>query len=372
MANQSSDVLIIGGGVIGLSLAHQLALEKCSVTLLERGQIGQEASTAGAGILSPQAEMDQMSPLTDLCVASRDLYSNFVQEFISRSGIDIEFSKSGLLYVALSEEEQAELEKRYQWQIRTGLAVQRLTGQEARRIERDLSPEVRTALFFPEEAYVDNVKLLEAMTIACGLLKVRLVTGCQAISVKSQGQRVTGVDTNLGMWPTERAIIAAGSWSNMIDVPLPYKVPIKPARGQLIAVNCPALLLKHVTYSANGYVVPRRDGRVFLGSTEEWVGYDKNVTLEGLHRIISGALAVFPRMKSIAYSSCWSGLRPYCEDGAPVLGPTEIEGLFFATGHFRNGLLLAPITAKLMTDLIVIGKPPKLLESFSPARFKPN
>ena len=372
MANQPSDTVIIGGGAIGLSLAYQLALEKASVTVLEKGQMGQEASTAGAGILSPQAEMDQMSPLTELCVASRNLYSDFVQEFISRTGVHIEFSKPGLLYVALSEEEQIELEKRYQWQRKTGLAVQRLARQEVLQVENELGPEVRSALFFPEEAYVDNVKLLEALIIACGLLRVRLVTGCQAISLWSEGQRVKGVDTNLGMWPAEKVIIAAGSWSSMINIPLPYKVPITPARGQLVAVKSPTLFLNHVIYSAKGYLVPRRDGRVFLGSTVEWVGYNKNVTLEGLHHIISGALAIFPGMKSLALSSCWAGLRPYCEDGAPVLGSTEIEGLFFATGHFRNGLLLAPITAKLMTDLIITGRLPRLLESFSPTRFNPN
>jgi glycine oxidase len=372
MANQSSDIVIVGGGVIGLSLAYRLALERASVTVLEKGQIGQEASIAGAGILAPQAEMDQMSPLTELCVASRNLYAGFVQEFVSRTGLDIEFSKSGLLYVALSETERIELEKRYQWQRQFGLLVHQLTRQEALQVESGLSPEVRAALFFPEEAYVDNVRLLEALKIACGLLQVRLVTGCQAISIKSEGPRIKGVNTNLGLWAAEKVIIAAGCWSSMIDSPLPYKVPIKPARGQLIAVKPPALFLKHIVYSANGYLVPRRDGRVFLGSTVEWVGYDKNVTLEGLRHIIFWTLAIFPEMKSFALSSCWAGLRPYCEDGAPVLGSAEIEGLYFATGHFRNGLLLAPITAKLMTDLIITDKLPKLLESFSPTRFKPN
>jgi len=368
--NGSSDVVIVGGGIIGLSLAYQLALQKLSVTVLERGQIGQEASTAGAGILSPQAEMEEMSPLTELCLASRSLYGDFVQEMVSKTGIDIEFSQSGLLYVGFSAEEQEELERRYRWQREVDLPVQQLTPAEALEVEKNLSPEIVSALFFPQEAYVDNIKLMEALRMACVQMQVRLVTGCQGISVRADSRSVRGVDSSTGYWTTEKAVVAAGSWSGMVATPLTYQIPISPVRGQVIAVKSPMPLLRRAVYSDKGYLVPRSDGRIFLGTTVEWAGYDKSVTVEGVQHILAAGLEIFPGIKSFPLQNYWAGFRPHCEDGNPVLGATEIEGLFFATGHFRNGLLLAPITAKLLTDLILKGTSSKLLEFFSPCRFR--
>jgi glycine oxidase len=366
----SSDVVIIGGGIIGLSLAYQLALQKVSVAVLERGQIGQEASIAGAGMLAPQAEMEKMSPLTELCLASKSLYSNFVQGMISRTGIDIEFSQTGLLYVGFSGHEQQELERRFQWQQDSGLSVRQLAPIEARELEKNLSPEVISALFFPQEAYVDNVKLLEALRIACTQTGVQLCPGCQGTSVKADGTRVKSVESSSGFWKTEKAVVAAGSWSGMISTPLSYRIPINPVRGQMVAIKSPSPFLRRAVYSHRGYLVPRQDGRILLGTTVEWADYDKSVTVEGIQQICSAALEIFPGIKSFPVQNSWAGFRPHCEDGNPVLGGTDIEGLYFATGHFRNGLLLAPITAKLLTDLILNGTSSKLLEGFSPTRFE--
>lgn len=367
--NHSADVVIIGGGVIGLSLAYRLALQKVTVTVLERGQTGQEASAAGAGILAPQAEMEDMSPLTELCLASRSLYPEFVQELTARTGVDPEYSKSGLLHVSFTEEEEKELDGKQRWQSKLGLRVEKLSAVEVLKLEDWLSHQIRCALLFPEEAYLDNVKLAEALRIACVQLQVCLVTGCQASSLRSEGRRITGILTNLGTWHTSKVVIAAGSWSGMIGASLPYVVPIQPVRGQMVAIKGPAPIFKHVIYSPAGYLVPRRDGRLLLGSTVEWVGYDKNVTLEGLCSIVSAALTLSPRIKSYPVVNTWAGLRPHSEDGAPVMGMTEIEGLYYATGHFRNGILLAPITAKLMTELVLTGTSSELLEPFSPTRF---
>jgi glycine oxidase len=370
MENSSSDVVIVGGGIIGLSLAYQLALQKASVTVLERGQIGQEASTAGAGILAPQAEMEEMSPLTDLCLASKSLYSSFVQELVSRTGVDIEFSQTGLLYVGFSGEDQQELARRYRWQKERGLPVQQLSPGEALEVEKNLNPNIVRALFFPQEAYVDNIKLVEALRIACGQMHVQLVTGCQGISVKADGHCVMGVESNSGFWKTGKTVIAAGSWSGMVTTPLTYRIPISPVRGQVIAVKSSLPFLGRTVYSHKGYLVPRRDGRIFLGTTVEWAGYDKSVTVDGVHQILSATLEILPGIKPFPIQNFWAGFRPHCEDGNPVLGPSEIEGLIFATGHFRNGLLLAPITAKLLADLILNGTTSKLLEGFSPSRFR--
>jgi len=368
--NQPSDVVIVGGGIIGLSLAYHLGGDGASVTVLERGEIGQEASTAGAGILSPQAEMEENSPLTELCLASPNGYKEFVDGLVAKTGIDIEFSQAGLLYVGFCRQDEQELERRYRWQKELRLPIQKLSANEALGLEKNLAPSVSAALFFPEEAHVDNVKLMEALRVACTQVAVRLVTGCLGTAVKSDGQGVSGVESNWGFWPAANVIIAAGSWSGMISTPLAYQVPIRPARGQMVAVRSPAPSLSRPVYSRRGYLVPRKDGRILLGSTVEWAGYNKSVTLEGLQQILSATLEIFPSIKTLPFAGCWAGFRPHCEDGNPVLGATEVAGLYFATGHFRNGLLLAPITTSLLSDLIIKGTSSKLLEAFSPLRFR--
>jgi glycine oxidase len=200
-------------------------------------------------------------------------------------------------------------------------------------------------------------------------LKVQLIPDCEVLRVKSEQDRTTGVETNSGFFAAGQVVVAAGSWSGNIRTGLSYGLPIKPARGQMIAVQMPQLGLRHVVYGSDGYLVPRRDGRILLGSTVEWVGYDKRVTVEGVQQITASALSLAPGLRSSTFIECWAGLRPFCEGGLPVLGPAELDGLYFATGHFRNGLLLAPITAKLLSEVIVTGNIPKILESFLPSRF---
>ena len=370
MGNGTSDVIIVGGGVIGLSLAYELALKKVSVSILEKGQIGQEASSAGAGILSPLAEMTETGPLTQLFLASKKIYPDFVKGVSFRAGIAVEWNPCGLLSVALTPEGQQKLQEKHNWQSGLGLTVQQCSRQEALELENDLSPELLSALYFPQEATVDNIQLVEALRISCLQLGVRLVCGCQVFSINRESSRTTGVQTSLGDWQAAKVVNAAGCWSSHIATGLPYKIPIQPVRGQMVTVKTDTPALKHIVYSEGCYLVPRRDGRILLGSTMEWVGYDKQVTLQGVQQLTSAAVAVFPRIYSSIFLSCWAGLRPYCEGGAPVLGPTGIEGLYFATGHFRNGLLLAPITARLMSELILTETLPKLLETFTPDRFK--
>jgi glycine oxidase len=247
--------------------------------------------------------------------------------------------------------------------------VQQCSREETLRRESSLSPDTLSALYFQDEGYVDNRQLVEGLRIACQRLGVQLVCGCQALAVRVDAGRTSGVETNLGFWPAGNTLIAAGSWSGQIATGLAYALPVKPARGQMIALKTAAPILRHVVYSSQCYLVPRSDGRTLLGSTVEWVGYDKRVTLQAIQQLTSAAIAVVPVLRESTFFDCWAGLRPYSGDGLPVLGPAEREGLYFATGHFRNGLLLAPITARLMSEAIVSGAIPKLLEPFGPGRF---
>ena len=367
--HNTSDVVIVGGGIIGLSLAQELVLQQLTVTVLERGQIGQEASSAGAGILAPRAEMEEAGPLAQLLLASRKIYPEFVNQVSRRSGLTIDFSISGLLSVALDVEQQTELDRKRQQQTELGLEVQSFSREETLRMESCLNPELLSALYFPEEGYVDNRELVEGVRLACLQLGVRLVPECSVLTVKAERDVVLGAETSSGFFASRRVVIAAGSWSGQIPTGLPYALPVKPARGQMVAVKVPGLALRHVVYGSSGYLVPRKDGRVLLGSTVEWVGYDKQVTLDGIQQITASAVALAPALRSSTFIECWAGLRPFCEGGLPLLGPTEIDGLYLATGHFRNGLLLAPITAKLMTEVIVASNIPKILEPLLPGRF---
>jgi glycine oxidase len=370
MSHRISDVVIAGGGVIGLSLAYELASRKLRVSLLERGQIGQESSWAGAGILAPQAEMEEAGPLAQLLLASRKIYPDFVRDVSSRSGTPVNFSVPGLIYIALTSQQQEQLQHRKEHQTTLGLTVQELSREEVLKLEDGLSPETLSALYFPNEGYVNNRELVEALRIACLRLGVELVCGCHVVSVGVEGAKALGFHSNLGFWPGAQVVLAAGSWSGQIVTGLPYTLPVRPARGQIVVIKSSFPPLKHVVYSPDCYLVPRSDGRVLLGSTVEWVGYDNRVTLEGIQGITAAAIAVSPAIRTSTFLTCWAGLRPFCEGGLPILGSTEIEGLYVATGHFRNGLLLAPITAKLMAELIVTRETPKLLESFTPLRFK--
>lgn len=370
MTLNTSDVLIVGGGIIGLSLAQELALQKLSVTVLERGQMGQESSSAGAGILAPRAEMEEAGPLAQLLLASRKIYPDFVRQVSERSGMNIDFEISGLLSVALNLEQEVELGRKRQQQTELGLEVQSLSREETLRIESALNPELLSALFFPDEGYVDNRQLVEAVRLVCLELGVRLVPECKVLAVKAEQNKVSGLETTSGFFASERVVMAAGSWSGEVPTGLPYAIPVRPARGQMVVVSTPEPVLRHVVYGPLGYLVPRNDGRILLGSTVEWVGFDKRVTLEGVQQITASAVSLAPALRSSTFVECWAGFRPFCEGGLPVLGPAELDGLYFATGHFRNGLLLAPITAKLMSDVIVAGNIPKILEPFLPIRFQ--
>ncbi|MCI0423563.1 MAG: glycine oxidase ThiO [Acidobacteria bacterium] len=372
MTHETSDVLIVGGGIIGLSVAYELGLQKLSVTVLERSQMGQEASSAGAGILAPRSEMEEAGPLAQLLLASHKVYPDFLRRVSAQSGATVDFNVSGLLSVALTPEQEAELERKKEQQASLGLDVQPLSREEALQMESCLNPQLLSALYFPEEGYLDNRELVEAVRLACARLGLQLVPGCEVLSVTAEQGKVSGVETNLGFYAAGCVVIAAGSWSGQVSTGLPYALPVRPARGQMVAVTMPAPPLRHVVYGSQSYLVPRKDGRVLLGSTVEWVGYDKRVTLEGVQQITTAALALSPTLSSSAFLDSWAGLRPYCEGGLPVLGPAELGGLYYATGHFRNGLLLAPITAKLLCDVIVSGNISRLLEPFLPSRFAPS
>jgi glycine oxidase len=364
---KKAEVIIIGGGVIGLSIARELAQRGVrDLILIERGKPGAEASWAAGGILAPQVEADQPDEFFRLACASRDLYPDFAEALRAETGIDIELDKSGTLFLGFTDSEERDMRSRHDWQADAGLQIDWLTGDEARALEPNISPEVCYALSFPNDYQVENRRLVQALIASNQKSGVNLVTNCEARSLRIEHERVTGVDTSAGFFSAPSVIVAAGAWSSQIK---PASVLIDPVRGQMLCFAAPQIA-SHVIYSSRGYLVPRRDGRLLAGSTSESVGFDKRVTDEGLHSIKSMAFEIAPSLENFALTDSWAGFRPHAEDNFPVLGPDEdVTGLFYATGHYRNGILLAPITAKLIADSVLNRDAPSLLEKFLPARF---
>ena len=368
----SAGVVIIGGGVIGLTIARTLALRGASdVCLIERASPGREASFAAAGMLAPQAEANAQDDFFKLACRSRDLYANFAASLRDETGVDIELDTTGTLYLALTYHDLADIEKRYAWQRAAGLSVDLLMPALARELEPCISSSVLGALRFPLDVQVENRRLLSALTNSVAKLGVTLVTETSVESVKVERDRITGVQTSRGFIECAKAVVAAGTWSGHIQgFPGNTSPKIEPVRGQMISFDARPQLTGHVIYSPRGYIVPRQDGRLLAGSTSEHAGFAKQVTAGGISTILANAQEISPSVSNLPIVDTWSGLRPRAPDNLPVLGPCdEIGGLFYATGHYRNGILLAPVTGELIAEAIIDGVVSPLLAPFSPGRF---
>ncbi len=373
--NTTAEVVIVGGGVIGLTIARALARRGVrEVLLIERGHLGAEASWAAGGMLAPQVEVDHKDDFFQLACASRDLYPKFAEALKEETGVDVELARSGTLCLGFTATDEVELRHRYEWQKREGLEVSWLGADEARRLEPSISADVRCALHLPRDIQVDNRRLINALVRANEELGAQLITGSSVTALQIKGKKISGVETSLGLVSAPLVVLAAGAWTSLIkstDANLPA-IGVEPVRGQMLCYAAHPQITRHVVYSSRGYLVPRRDGRVLAGSTAERVGFEKRVTEEGLAAIKSMAIEIAPGVAALPVISSWAGFRPRAKDGLPVLGATaKIEGLVYATGHYRNGILLAPITGRVIADAIVDGVWPESLKAFSPDRFCP-
>lgn len=370
---ETADVVVAGGGVIGLTIARALALRGIRrVTLIERGRLGAEASSAAAGMLAPQAEANRDDAFFQLTCASRDLYPKFAEDLREETGTDIELERSGTLYLGFTENDEQELNERYDWQVRAGLEVERLTADEARRLEPCLSPRTRTALRFPLDLQVENRRLVAALANSLAKHQVNVMTETSVDSLVISRGRISGVETSSGRIAARVVVIACGAWTssmNSVDKAAPG-LSIEPVRGQMLCFETNPRLTRHVIYSPRGYLVPRLDGRLLAGSTTEDAGFNKDVTAGGISSITQHSLEIAPAIGDLPVVDSWAGLRPRSSDDLPVLGEChDVSGLFYATGHYRNGILLAPITGELIADEITTNVKPLQSQAFSPDRF---
>lgn len=370
--SKNQDVLIIGGGVIGLSIARELRkrdIEK--ITILERGEVGREASYAAAGMLAPHAEIDELNDFFYLCDESNKLYPTFAEELFAETGVDIELDQSGTLYLAFTDEDVKEIRHRYAWQKKANLNVEHLSAKEVRTLEPFISPDVREALFFPDDWQVENRKLLAALQKYAVTNQIEIFENATVENLLSENGKVVGAETSNQKFFASNLVLATGAWTSLIKADSFSLPKIKPVRGQMLSFKTAKRLFKRVIYSPRGYIVPRLDGRILAGATVEDAGFDKSVTPSGIDFLRENALEIAPGLVNLNIAEKWAGLRPFAADGLPILGAFPgIENLFVATAHYRNGILLAPKTAEILAEKITGNSESRYLEVFSPRRFQ--
>ncbi len=370
------DVIVVGGGLIGASIACELAAQKLRVVILDRQQPGREASWAAAGMLSPGPDSPEALRLVPLGRESLRLYPEFVASIEEASGLAVGLAQEGTFEIfdgPGSAERRGEFLAEY---ARLGIAAESVTIAAARSIEPALNPNAGAAAWLPGEATVDPRLLIDAVLAAAKKLGIEIFSGHAVDQVLAENGKCVGVRLDGQKFAAANVVIAAGSFcagigelDSKLAVEVARYAPAYPVRGQMMALRSNVVRLKKVLRSARGYLVPRADGRIVAGSTLEHVGFTRGTTPDGLRSIFDAAVELAPELAGAEIVEQWSGLRPGSPDHLPIIGPTDVQGLWIATGHYRNGVLLAPVTAKLIRDWIVEGKTNFAAEDFSPMRF---
>ena len=363
------EVLIIGGGVIGLSIARELRLSGVRrITIIDSGKLAAEASWAAAGMLAPDIETDATDLFHRFGTESLAHYPDLADSLLDETGIDIGLDRSGTLCPAFSEREAAELHETYERQKVRPVVVDHLSKPQIIDLEPSISSAVVEGLFYLNNWQVDNRKLTEALKRSAEISGINVIEDTQVTDVRDQGHGAVAV-TSGGSIGADLAILATGAWTSLIKIP-GAQVPVKPIRGQMLSFASGDRVLDRVVYSSRGYLVPRADGRILAGATVEDVGFDKSTTAGGIEELKAAAVEIIPGLARSAISETWAGLRPFAADGLPILGNVPgCENVAVATAHYRNGILLAPMTARIIAEKVVRGEISEYLQVFGADRF---
>jgi len=370
-SSHAGRVAVIGAGVIGLGIAWRLAQRGAAVTVFDQGAAGAGASHAAAGMLAACAEAEPgEEALTTLGRASQALWPAFAAEVEAASGLGVDLRTEGTLVVAQTADDLARLRHQLQFQQSLGLPLELISAAEVRRREPHLAG-LAGAVFSPQDHQVDNRKLAAALRVAAehaGAV-IREHEGVDGLVVVHG--RATGVRLRSGTeWPADVVVLAAGAWSRSI-AGIPAPPPVRPVKGQMLALRMVAPLVSHVIWAPNVYLVPRRDGRLIVGATVEEKGFDQTLTAGGVLALLEAAWRVVPAIEELAIDEMWVGHRPGSRDDAPILGPGPLDGLIYATGHHRNGILLTPVTADAIARLVLDREVDAAIRPFADERFAP-
>lgn len=367
---RSSEVVVVGGGVIGASVAFFLAREGIEVTLLERDGLAAAASGAAAGMLTPTTEAREAGPFFEWAKRSLSGFEDLAAELLERSGVDCEFVRSGTLRLVFDEEDAARLKARPD--SLPGAGLEWLDAKAVRTAEPHAPEDAIGGLYAAGEAHVRSPLLARAYAAASRRLGARIETGVEATAVRVASGRIAAIETRDGVWSTPRLVVCAGAWSGRggawPDGLAPP--PVEPLRGQILSVDAPASPPGPILLGPEGYVVPKRDGSLVVGATEERAGFDARVTGAGLARVLELGRRILPALDDCTFRSAWAGLRPSSPDGLPIIGPIpEVEGLAVATGHHRSGVLFSSVTGGLVADWVAGKGTPEEARAFLPSRF---
>lgn len=361
-----SDVIVIGGGVIGLSIARELS-RQFSVVILERALTGTGASHAAAGMLSPQSEAEAPGAFFELCMASFRRYPGFAEELAEETGVDPHYRDDGLIFLATSPEQMQILERRIAWQRQMALPAEKLSADDVQRLEPDITMPNLGAMHVPGDRQISPRRLLEALRTSCVRRGVEIRTGIEVQQVSVDSEGVTGIRTGNDVVKSRFVVVASGIGSSSIGG-LDPQIPVYPRKGQILSLQVPEGTFGRLVRWDHGYAVPRRGGELVIGATNENVGLDSSLTVNGIGRLLAEAQRLSSKLASAPILDMWTGFRPATPDGLPVIGESGIARLFYATGHYRNGILLAPITADVIADLLLDRPPSVNLTPFSPHR----
>ena len=366
-------VAVGGGGICGLGIGWRLAAAGCAVDVYEMGTAGHGASWAAAGMLAANVETEPgEEALLALNLERQAAWPAFAAELEAVSGIDLGYRDEGTLVVASHRDDAAELRNTYEFHLSLGLKIEWLTGGQARRLEPHLAPGVSAAVSSVKDHQVDNRQLVRALHEAFLRSGGRLhentsVEAIEVISRQAKGVKVDGIRREADM-----VLLAAGAWSYDIDgVPKVARPPVRPLKGQVIALQMEqrSPIVDRVIWGPGIYLVPRRDGTLILGATVEEKGFDNDLTAGGIFRLLEAAWEILPQIEELPIKDMWVGFRPTSRDDAPILGPTPVEGLVVATGHHRNGVLLAPVTIDAVSAFMLDGTVTESVEPFGIGRF---
>jgi len=357
--------IIIGGGIIGLSIARELYKKGIEITIIEKEKIGRGASWVAGGMLAPQAEGLEIGDMLNLCLDSRNMYKDYILEIEKDTGLQTGYWDSGIFCPAFSEEEKDELLKNLKNYQKIGLTGEWIERKEIKDKYISLGEEILGGVLYPDDGQVDNRLLMIALENYVRNTDMEILEYIPVKKIVEQNGEFKYVETENGIVEGDFCILSAGAWSGLI-----LDIPVFPIKGEMAAVDVEKKDIDKVFFSSRAYLIPRKDyTRLVIGATEEKVGFKKGNTVKGVMQLFKGLVDTFPHFKEKNIQELWYGYRPATPDLEPILGESGIKNLYFATGHHRNGILLAPITAKLLVDLIVDNKKDKYLEIFNCKRF---
>jgi len=362
------DAVVAGGGLIGAAIAFELAEAGLRVGLYDAREPGREASWASGGMISPAPESPAVIPFMPLSLTSVALYPEFIRKVEALTGRNIGYRKNGAIDVLLGGDIQERVSTVIALQHGVGLKAEALSAEQARKMEPSLTEEMEAAIFRPEEASLDARIFTDAVLGAARQKGVEIYAGDGARALWKDGKHCKGLLTDKEQIEAKWTVIAAGCYSARIEGVAPY-APVFPAKGQMIALRCEAVEIERVLWLEHKYLVPRPDGRIIAGSTIERTGFDHDVTAGAVKLILTEVLKMVPGLERARIEETWAGLRPDSPDHLPIIGGTDVEGLLIATGHFRSGILLAPVTAMLIREWVTQQKVSLDWERVSPMRF---